>query len=281
MKRRPRGRGIKSAVDVVAALRSPGGCPWDRKQNHRTLRPFLLEETYELLEVLDRKKPPAASLREELGDVLLQVLLHSRLAEERGDFDFSDVASSLAGKLIRRHPHVFGSAKLKTAEDVTERWERIKNEEKRDRRVLDGIPRSLPSLQRASKVIGRVSKVGFQWENLEGPLGKLHEEIRELELAVAELGKPDHIRKGSAKGRKSRERISSEIGDVLFCVANLCYILDVDPEDSLRAMLARFEARFRHVEDRVRKSGRKFRDFTLGELDGFWEEAKNSGRRIK
>ncbi|NUM89260.1 MAG: nucleoside triphosphate pyrophosphohydrolase [Bdellovibrionales bacterium] len=274
MKRAPKSKGFQAALDVVCALRSPGGCPWDREQTHLSLRPFLLEEAHELLEVLDQRRVDPEKLKEELGDVLLQVLLHARLAEERGHFTAHDVADSLARKLVRRHPHVFGSAKLKTASAVIGRWERIKNQEKKGRRVLDGIPKSLPSLQRAAKVIDRVSRVGFQWENLAGPLEKLREEMSELENDLARLGAARRVTKGSVKNKLLRFQIEAEVGDVLFSLVNVCYFLGIEPEGALRSMLSRFEGRFRHVENRVKKSGKRFQDHSLEELDVFWNEAK-------
>ncbi len=267
-------KGLSSAVAVVKRLRSPGGCPWDREQTHRSLRPFLLEESHELLEILDQKRPAPQKMKEELGDLLLQILLHARIAEEAGEFDIGDVGAALADKLIRRHPHVFGSAKLKTANEVIGRWERLKDKEKKDRRVLDGIPKKLPALQRSAKVIDRVSRVGFQWENLEGPLEKLREEVGELERDLASLGPTKKVRKGAIKNKILKSRIESEVGDVLFCVANICHFLEIEPEGALREMLHRFEKRFEHVENRVKKSRRNFQDYTLDELDVFWEEAK-------
>jgi tetrapyrrole methylase family protein/MazG family protein len=270
--------GVEQAVAKVRALRAEGGCPWDRAQTHETLRPYLLEETYEVLEALDQAPSPArqANLREELGDLLLQVLLHAQIAEEKGEFSFDELAGDLAAKLERRHPHVFGGAKLGTAEEVVSQWEKTKAKEKPKLSALDGVTPALPALQQSLKVIEKVSKVGFQWENLEGPLEKLEEELQEFLAEVKVLGPAGSVTRASTQelAPQIRSAIESELGDLLFALGNVAYFLHVNPEDALRTMLARFSKRFRHVEMRAKESGRDLKEMSLAEMDVFWAEAK-------
>ncbi len=273
---------FQAVFDTVHRLRAPGGCPWDREQTHLSLRPFLIEEAYEVLDALDATGTGAtAALREELGDLLLQILLHSEIASETGEFDFGQVADALNEKLIRRHPHVFavgeGDLKPATTEAVLQNWEQQKVREKAEKAasaeavsVLDGTPKGLPALQRTARVIDKVSKVGFQWPDLNGPLAKLDEELRELRAEVATL----EGAKTGPEADAARARAEGELGDLLFSVCNVARFLKVNPEDALRGTLARFEKRFRHVEDRLRAQGRSPKDATLEEMDGYWEEAK-------
>ena len=272
---------VKAVVETVHRLRAPNGCPWDREQTHLSLRPYLIEEAYETLEVLDRVDKPdslkneriRAHLQEELGDVLLQVLLHAQLADETGAFDFADVASGLNDKLVRRHPHVFGdAAKTDSTDSVLMNWERLKAEEKSAKAakgenpsVLDGLPKALPTLQRTERMIEKVSRVGFQWPNMDGPLAKVLEEYSELkhELEAEKRGeKPDP------------QKIENELGDVLFSICNLAFMSKVHPEDALRSTLSRFESRFRHVEDGLRLKGKTPQQSNLEEMDVLWNEAK-------
>jgi MazG family protein len=272
---------IDRVVETVHKLRAPGGCPWDRKQTHHSLRPYLIEEAYEALEALDRVdsseklRDPAVSgpLRDEFGDVLMQVLLHSEMAGEVGAFRFADVARALDEKLIRRHPHVFGEVSVSGAEEVVKNWDAIKKEEKaaageaeRPKSALDGIPKGLPALMRAEKTIDKVTKVGFQWPDLEGPLGKLKEEIEELSAAIR-AGKKDAI--------------EEEIGDLLFSVCNVAFLAKAKPEDALRGFLAKFERRFRFVEDSMRAEGKTLEKSTLEEMDRYWDVAKKKERETK
>jgi MazG family protein len=267
---------IDRVVETVHRLRAPGGCPWDQKQTHHSLRPYLIEEAYEALEALDRVDSPDRladptvrdPVREEFGDVLMQILLHSEMANEKGAFSFADVARTLDEKLIRRHPHVFGTVEVSGAEEVVKNWDEIKKKEKaaagaggeeKPKSALDGIPKGLPALMRAEKTIEKVTKVGFQWPDVEGPLAKLEEEIRELSAA---------IRAGKQK------EIEEEIGDLLFSVCNVAYLTKTRPEDSLRAFLTKFERRFRFVEDSIRSEGKKLEDSTLAEMDRYWDLAK-------
>jgi MazG family protein len=270
---------IDRVIETVHRLRAPGGCPWDQKQTHQSLRPYLIEESYEVLEVLDqidsveklREPKLRDALKEEFGDVLMQIALHAEMAREAGAFSFADVARTLDEKLIRRHPHVFGDATVKDADDVVKKWDAIKATEKAaasglSPSALDGIPKALPALARAEKTIDKVTKVGFQWPDIEGPLGKLEEEIRELTAA---------IRAGEKKA------IDEEIGDLLFSVCNVAFMAKTKPEDALRAFLAKFERRFRFVEDSFRKNGKELKGSTLEEMDRYWDQAKKLERETK
>ena len=272
---------FENLVRTVRRLRAPGGCPWDRAQTHKTLRPYIIEEAYEVLEVIDRIKSRAslknkktrADFCEELGDLLMQVLIHSELAREEGVFDINDVARSLNGKLVRRHPHVFGKVRANTSAKALKSWEKQKAREKAanpDASMLDGVPRALPALQRAARIIERATRVGFQWKDLQGPLEKVEEELAELLGEIRKSGK-----------RVSRTKIENELGDVLFSLCNVAFLLKISPEDALRGMLARFETRFRHVERRLGAIGKTPEESTLEEMDVFWNEAKIKEKRRK
>ncbi len=267
-----------SLLRTVAKLRAPDGCPWDRAQDHKSLRKHLLEETYEVLELLDRAdaddKTWSASLKEELGDLLLQILLHSRMAEEKNLFAMEDVIHELNEKLIRRHPHVFGGEKAENAAEALKNWEAEKAKDQKNRKTLDGIPEGLPALQRAQKVIEKVSKVGFQWENLGGPWEKLGEEIRELKAEIEKVGPVEKLTRKGLENAPNKEKIENELGDLLFSIANISHFLHVNSEDALRSMLERFTKRFQHVESSVKASGKNWKEFSLEELDRFWDEAK-------
>lgn len=271
-------------VDLMAALRAPNGCPWDRKQTHESLKPYLLEETYEVLETIDqqdRKKLP-----EELGDVLLQVLFHSQIASEDGAFTIDDVMEQLADKLIRRHPHVFpngaSDATPTNAEQVLAKWEDIKRAERqaagRPESVLDGVPNTLPALLRAYQIQARASRVGFDWshdqEGLEEVLKKIEEEIHELRTA---LSHPESDSETAAPSRK--EEIVSEFGDVLFSLVNLGRFVKVNPEDALRRSINRFVKRFQHIESQAAASGKKINDLSVDDMNRLWEEAKEQTPR--
>ncbi|MDO8681986.1 MAG: nucleoside triphosphate pyrophosphohydrolase [Armatimonadota bacterium] len=252
---------FQKLVDVVAELRSEHGCPWDRKQNHESLRRFAIEETYEVIEAIDHGSD--SKLKEELGDFILQALLHAQIAKERGAFDIADVCAVIREKLLRRHPHVFGEVEVSTVDDVVHNWEAIKSAEPgyEDRKsVLDGIPKSLPALIRAAEMSKRASKVGFDWPDISQILEKLNEETTELSEAI-ESGDTSHVKR--------------EVGDLLFVIVNIARFLDIDPEESLREMLERFSTRFRCIEDRAKSTGRKVSDMTLEEMDAVWDEAKN------
>lgn len=245
---------------IVSILRSPGGCPWDREQTHESLRAGLLEEACEAIDAITRADD--ANLREELGDLLLQVIFHADLAGERGAFTLEDAAHHVCEKLVRRHPHVFGDADASDTSAVLRQWEQIKREEKgAAASVMDGIPRALPALVRAANVQKKAARVGFDWPDASGVIDKFREEVAELS---AEIGS------GDAK------RIEHELGDILFTAANMARKLGVEPELALELANQRFIARFRHMEQAVAPSGRKLEDLAPAELEQLWADAKAS-----
>ncbi|MGH7835350.1 MAG: nucleoside triphosphate pyrophosphohydrolase [Candidatus Binatia bacterium] len=260
-------------VRVLARLRSPDGCPWDREQTHDSIKPNLLEETYEVLEALDRNSPE--QLREELGDLLLQVIFHCQLASDSGAFTVDDMLQHLTEKLVRRHPHVFEETKTpdapRTAEDVLARWEFIKQAERKGpgkkTSVMDGVAASLPALLRAYQVQARAARVGFDWSKLDDVLNKLDEEWNELKESWREAVREP--------GPKSRERVEEEFGDVLFSLVNLARFMKVESEEALRKTINRFVKRFRYIEEQAERTGRNLNDLTLEEMDRWWEEAKH------
>lgn len=248
---------------VLKALRAPDGCPWDRAQTLKTIEPCLQEECYELLDAMAGDDLPHH--REELGDVLLQVLFQCDIREEQGAFGFDDVVNALADKLIRRHPHVFGQASAGDAEAALRNWERIKQTERKGSKAsaLDGVPAALPALLRAQRTQHKAAKVGFDWKGAEGPDAKLDEEIAELRAAMRE-------------GRK--EGVAEELGDALFTLVNLARHLGVDAEAALRAATEKFARRFKAVEQRVKASGREMAALSLEALDAEWDAVKREAR---
>jgi tetrapyrrole methylase family protein/MazG family protein len=268
-------------VETVHRLRAPGGCPWDRAQTHQSLRPYLIEEAYEVLDVLDQVATPedlkkqTPALREELGDLLMQVVLHSEMTHEAGAFGIDDVVAGLNDKLIRRHPHVFGDAKADSVESAFQTWEKQKAKEKAsnpDASVLDGVPKGLPALQKAARVLEKVTKVGFQWEDMQGPLAKVEEELGEMKTEVLALEK-------NPKDEAQRQKLAGELGDLFFTLCNVAFLMKISPEDALRSTLARFESRFRHVERALKKTGKLPEHSTLAEMDRYWNEAKELERK--
>ena len=277
---------LKAFADLlktVHRLRAPGGCPWDREQTHQSLRPFLLEETHETLEVLDQIQSPAdlkapelqKAFIEEWGDVLLQILLHAEIASESASsISMKSISEALNEKMIRRHPHVFGEARADSSDQVLKNWEQIKKTEKAAENspapgILASVPKGLPALPRTMKIIQKVTKVGFQWPDLNGPTEKLVEEVNELKEALNHSG---------TSADDALKKIESELGDVLFSVCNIAWFLKLDPEAALRSTLRKFESRFQYVENRVRESGRNLEQSSLEEMDGFWNEAKKIER---
>ncbi|MCM0606221.1 MAG: nucleoside triphosphate pyrophosphohydrolase [Xanthomonadaceae bacterium] len=268
---------ILDVVETVRRLRAPDGCPWDQAQTHLTLRPFVIEEAYEVLAVLDQilndeqvNEPKiSAQLKEELGDLLMQVLLHSQMTSEKSAFDFFDVAQTLNDKLIRRHPHVFGDKKANSVDAALVNWEKEKQKEKAPHEsILDAVPKGMPALPRTTRVIEKVTKVGFQWPDLQGPLAKLDEEMGELKEEIKDV-------KGKlAPLDPRRARIEAELGDLLFSVCNVAHMLGVSPEDGLRSTLTRFERRFKHVESSLKSIDKLPEQSTLEEMDEFWNQAK-------
>jgi len=247
---------VAKLVEVVRRLRAPDGCPWDREQTHASLRATMLEEAYEVLEAIDEKSTP--KLLEELGDVLLQVLMQSLIAEETGEFTLGQVADSVREKLVRRHPHVFGSTVVSGSDEVVRNWEALKAKEYGRESALDGVQRSLPALQWAWSLQRRGANVGFDWPEVEGALDKIREELEELRQA------------------STVEEREAEFGDLLFTMVNVARKLGINPEDALRGTTGRFEARFRMMEQAVRVEGRALKDLPIEELDRYWEAAKRN-----
>ncbi|TKB88900.1 MAG: nucleoside triphosphate pyrophosphohydrolase [Nitrospira sp.] len=266
-------------VEIMAALRAQNGCPWDRKQTHESLKPYLLEETYEVLETIDQGDQ--AKLREELGDVLLQVIFHSQIAAEVGAFTVEDVLDTLAEKLVRRHPHVFGNGDqtgtLTNSDQVLNQWEHIKRAEREaaggTQSALDGVPKTLPALLRAYQTQARAARVGFDWPHnaagLEQIFGKVAEEVGELKEALAQA------ESGSGPNQPGRQTdIEAELGDILFSLVNLARFVKVNPEEALRRSTNRFIDRFHLVEAQAEETGKPLTDMTLVEMDELWEAAK-------
>jgi tetrapyrrole methylase family protein/MazG family protein len=256
---RETGRGFEDFQQIIARLRAPDGCPWDRKQTHLSLRPYLLEESYEVLEALDQENPE--HLAEELGDLLLQIVLHSQIATEEQDFNMTDVISSISEKIIRRHPHVFTELEVNSVEGVLNNWEQIKAEERKNKgeerkSMLDGIPVALPALTQADQIQQRAKRVGFDWKTIDPVVAKIHEELQELKEAT------------------TPEEKQSEAGDVLFAVVNLLRWLEINPEMALRETNTRFRKRFGYIEKAAAKQGKHVDEFSFEELDALWEEAK-------
>jgi tetrapyrrole methylase family protein/MazG family protein len=246
-------------LEIMATLRSGRGCPWDREQTLESIKPYLIEEAYEVIDAVDAGD--IGKHQEELGDLLLQVVFHAQLRREQGRFEFDDVVRCVCDKLIRRHPHVFGGVRVDGAEEVLRRWEAIKVGErgKGAASVLDGIPRHLPALRKAHQVQGRAARVGFDWKALHDVVAKVDEELAELRSAMA-----------SATSKEVKE----EIGDLLFAVVNVARFLKIDPEDALSETVRKFIRRFHEVERRLTGDGTDLRGRTLEEMDAVWEEVK-------
>ena len=244
--------------NIVARLRSPDGCPWDREQTHQSLEPHLIEECYELIDAINAGEDE--EIKEELGDLLLQVVLHSQMASEEGRFDLDDVATAIADKLVARHPHVFGEARLPDSAAVLQQWEVLKRAEKQERQsALDGVPKGLPALARAQKVQTKAARVGFDWSDAEGALAKVREELGEVEAA-------------------SGQRLEEEIGDLLFAVVNFARKKDLDAEGLLLQATAKFVFRFKAMERLGKDRGLDLVALALPEMDRLWEEAKGLHR---
>jgi tetrapyrrole methylase family protein/MazG family protein len=257
--------GMDRLKDIMDRLRGPGGCPWDREQTLETLATFLVEETYEVLEANASGSPEAR--REELGDLLLQIVFQARLAQERGEFDIEAVMQDAAGKIVRRHPHVFGEERLSTADQVLAQWEQIKIEERRrrgDSSMFAGVPRHLPALLKALRLSSKAARVGFDWPGMPGLLAKVAEELAELRAAV--------------RGRR-RERVAEELGDLLFTLANVARRAGIDPEQALQQANRKFMERFGYVEARLRREGRRAAPEHRRRMEALWGEAKRRLRR--
>jgi tetrapyrrole methylase family protein / MazG family protein len=243
-------------VDIMKQLRGPNGCPWDKEQTHQSLRQYLLEEAHEVLELIDQQRYD--DMRLELGDLLLQIIFHCQIADEDGRFSIADILDNINHKLISRHPNVFGNVNIRTADEQTINWERIKMTEGK-KSVIDGVPRELPALLRAHRTQAKAATVGFDWEKADDVWKKVHEEFNELKHAV------EH---------ESDDAVEAEFGDLLFALVNLSRFIKVNPEDALRRAIGKFARRFQFVEQEIQRSGRSMSDCTLAELDAVWDEAK-------
>ena len=289
------GERFERAVSIMERLRGPGGCPWDREQSFDSIKPYTLEETYEVLEAIDNRD--WGELTGELGDLLLQVLFYAQMAKEEGRFSIDEVLDRLSSKLVDRHPHVFGEVKAETASDVLRNWEALKAEEKKKRlaaaggksakdeeeprSVLAGVSSGIPALLEAFKLSSRAAHVGFDWPNVEGLFEKLNEETAELReqlSAVPSIGQRRASGVAGAQGQKIpedlRERLEDEVGDLLFVIVNIARFLSLDPESALRKTNRKFRRRFQWMEEQLRASGRAPQQATMDELESLWQQAK-------
>lgn len=256
------GAKFQRLVEIMARLRAPGGCPWDREQTFDSIKPYTLEEVYEVLDSIDARDWPA--LAEELGDLMLQCVFYARMAEDEGLFSIGDSLDAINDKLVRRHPHVFGDGEARTAGDVKRRWDEIKVEEMQEKgkpagALLDSVPRSLPALVEAQQVSSKVAKVGFDWPDDGQVLAKLHEELDEL---------------AEARAVRSQDEVEAELGDILFVIVNLARHYEVDAEQALRKGNAKFRQRFNYLERRLVEQGKKLGESALEEMEELWQEAK-------
>ena len=293
------GERFERAVSIMARLRAPGGCPWDREQTFDTIKPYTLEETYEVLEAIDDRD--WHELTGELGDLLLQVLFYAEMAAEERHFTIDDVLDRLSNKLVDRHPHVFGEVKADTADEVVRNWQALKAEEQKKRQqesgelarhghpdsVLHGVSSAMPALMEAYKISTRVAHVGFDWPNIEGLFDKLSEETAELRRNLEEYPEPGPQPQSvsavaSARGVKIpedlRARLEDEVGDLLFVLVNIARYLALDPESALRKTNRKLRRRFEYLEARLREQGRKPADASLDEMEALWQESKNQER---
>ena len=259
------GRRFDQLVEIMARLRAPNGCPWDREQTFDSIKPYTLEETYEVLQAIDDRD--WRGLAEELGDFMLQAVFFAQMAREAGHFTIDDSLTAINEKLIRRHPHIFGDAQADTADAVKVRWDQIKEQEKKARGeapkgLLDGIPRAMPALVEAQQISSKAAGSGFDWENIHQVADKVREELAELEQARAE---------------ENKDEIEGELGDLLFTIVNLARFLKVDPEQALRRTNAKFRKRFAHVEKGLEAQGKKLRDANIQEMEELWQQAKTLG----
>jgi tetrapyrrole methylase family protein / MazG family protein len=275
--------------EVVAKLRSPEGCPWDRRQTLESIKPYTLEETYELLEAIDSGDD--AHIAEELGDVLLQVVLDAQIGSDEGRFELPEVIEGLTDKLVRRHPHVFGDAEARTPDQVKQNWDAAKQGEKQRASLLDGLPRALPQLARATRISDKAARAGYDWPQRNMLFDKLHEELGELAEELFPEGGFPRVAAGveapvipdePIDDPAARKRVENELGDILFVVANIARRWGINPEEALRRSNEKFEQRFRYIERRAGESGRKLQELSLIEMERFYQEGKqreaDSGR---
>jgi MazG family protein len=256
------GSKFQKLVEIMARLRAPDGCPWDRDQTFDTIKPYTLEETYEVLDAIDRRD--WQDVAEELGDYVLQAVFYAQMGAEQGLFHIEDALDAINRKLVRRHPHVFAEETAETAGDVKRRWDQIKAAEKKEKGaenagLLDSVPRAMPALVEAQQIASRAAGVGFDWENPDQVLDKLHEELAEF---------------AEARRRASHNELEDELGDLLFVLVNLARFVKVDPEQALRRTNSKFRARFAHIEARLAERGKKPADATIDEMEALWQEAK-------
>lgn len=249
---------FSNLVKIMERLRGDDGCPWDKEQTPESLKPFLIEEAYEVLEALDEKD--SAKLKEELGDLLYQILFHAQIAKEKGEFDIDDILESSIEKMTRRHPHVFGDKKAKDSKEVLVHWEETKKKEKGNRKsILEGVPKELPALLRAHQLQSRAARVGFDWERIDQVFDKVEEEISEFKEAYR---------------NKERERMEDELGDIFFSLVNVARFLEVNPEDALRSAIGRFTSRFSYIEEAAAAEGRSLSSLSIDEMERLWHKAK-------
>jgi len=287
------GERFERAVAIMARLRAPGGCPWDREQSFDTIKQYTLEETYEVLEAIENRD--RYELTGELGDLLLQVLFYAEMAKEEGRFSVDDVLDRLSNKLVTRHPHVFGDVKADTSAQVLRNWETIKQQERKQRdpvrqgedekpkSILAGVSSAMPALLEGLKLSNKAAHVGFDWPNIEALFDKLKEELEELRHEVNQIPPPGPmpIGRGIAGSRgqvlpeELKARLEDEVGDLLFVLVNIARYLDVDPESSLRKTNRKFRRRFQHVEEALRQAGKKLEDASLDEMEAHWQASKN------
>lgn len=271
---------------VIAKLRSPEGCPWDRQQTLKSIKPYTLEETYELLDAIDSGEPDA--IAEELGDVLLQVVLDSQIAADDGQFTLIDVIRRITRKMVSRHPHVFGNEQAENVDDVSRHWHAAKNAEKSDREsVFDGVPRALPQLARAARIAKKAARAGYDFPRREMLFDKLREELRELADELFEGGEiprvvasiePAPVPDEPVADEAARQRVEGEIGDVLFVVANIARRWGIDPEEALRSSNRKFEQRVRYIEAQLAGTGQRLGDVSLAEMEALYQQGKRSER---
>lgn len=261
-------KNFQDLINVVRKLRAPKGCPWDKVQTHATLKPYMVEEVYEALEAIDQKDP--MKLAEELGDLLLHIVMHAEMGREKKEFTIDDVISSITAKMIRRHPHVFGKHKVKNVEEVWKKWEEIKSQEVKGKSdkvksILESVPNALPALYRADKVQRRAARVGFDWNNIAGAWDKVHEEEKEIH---------EVIKKCRGSKPKCKKKLKEELGDLLFAVVNVTRKMDIDAEEALQEATSKFMRRFKGIEETAARTGRHVSKMSLPEMDAVWRAVK-------